>query len=92
VGTVPFWRIVYTDDYLESRDDLDHSEDTRAAVRELEFRVGSEPKAVEPFPGCLQIRVNKGDSEDGYTPLRLYYWIERRTIYFARVERYDDKR
>jgi hypothetical protein len=92
VGLGPLWRIVYTDAYLESYDDLDHSEDTREAADHLELRVARKPKKMQPLPGLLQIRINKTSSADGYTPLRLYYWIEGRIVYFARIERYDEKR
>lgn len=84
------WRIVSTDAYLESYDELDDSEDTVLAAEALARRVTRYPKKVDPFPGLLQIRVNKTGSEDGYSPLRLYYWIEGRTVYLARIEDYDE--
>lgn len=90
VGLVPLWRIIYTDAYLESYDDLDDSEDTVQAAEALARRVTRHPKKKDPIPGLLQIRVNKTSSYEGYTPVRLYYWIEGRTIYLARIEVYDE--
>jgi hypothetical protein len=87
---VPLWRIVYTDEYFESFDDLEDSEDTLFAARTLARRVTRHPKKTDPFPGLFQIRVRKTGSNDGYTPLRLYYWIEGRTVYLARIEVFDE--
>ena len=80
-------RVIAEDRFYDSLVALDDSEETMQAVKALLMRVADHPERGPSFPG-LELRMLKTGGFSGFTPLRLFYWIDDENIYLLQIEPY----
>jgi len=83
------WQVIFTDDYEEALDRLEPSEETARLAQAVIQRATTFPEN-EPRLEGLRIRVTEEHSEDGFSAVRLFYFIEDDRVYLAHIEQYDD--
>ena len=85
------WLVIFADDYEESLDRLrlEGSGEIYRLAQAVIARATTFPEKQPPLRG-MRIRVMEEHSTDGFSAVRLYYFIEGDRVYFAHIEQYDD--
>lgn len=84
------WQVIFTDDYEETLDRLvGTSEEIARLAQAVIARATTFPENEAPLEG-LRIRVMEENSADGFSAVRLFYFVEDDRVYLAHIEAYDD--
>lgn len=84
------WDVIFTDDYEESLDRLvEVSRENARLAGAVIARATTYPENEPPLSG-LRIRVMEEKSADGFSVVRLYYFIEDDCVYLSHIEQFDD--